>query len=186
MERKTPEQIQGWHGEATIFGELIKEVKPSDILEIGSWKGQSTVNMAIHAPEARIMCVDTWLGSSEMYLKPLLSRDMHRDEHGYPHIFEIFMENIRGYDNIEILPLDSQNASEVLLARDYEAQLIYLDAGHSEPSVRADIERYLPMLAERGIIFGDDYNRVFPGLKAAVDDLLPGRTIVEPFWIYRS
>ena len=59
--------LQGWNGNSPIFPELIDRVgKPGLIIEVGSWKGLSAVNMAKHIKKKNIdcelVCIDTWLG----------------------------------------------------------------------------------------------------------------------------
>ena len=41
-----PTDLHGWNGKSDIFAKLIEEVRPKRIVEIGSWKGQSTITMA--------------------------------------------------------------------------------------------------------------------------------------------
>ena len=40
-----PEEIVGWGGDSAAFAELIREVRPNFIIEVGSWKGASAVTM---------------------------------------------------------------------------------------------------------------------------------------------
>jgi hypothetical protein len=40
-----PEDLQGWNGNDEIFEALILETNPNIIIEVGTWKGQSTITM---------------------------------------------------------------------------------------------------------------------------------------------
>ena len=40
------EDIRGWNGNEPIFERLIRKTMPSVIIEVGTWKGQSAINMA--------------------------------------------------------------------------------------------------------------------------------------------
>lgn len=40
-----PQQLTGWNGNKPIFRELIEKIKPTTIIEVGTWKGQSAITM---------------------------------------------------------------------------------------------------------------------------------------------
>ena len=56
---------------------------PLLLVEVGSWKGQSSVAFAKHlkqlGPDHRLVCVDTWLGAPEFWTWGL--RDRSRGQH---------------------------------------------------------------------------------------------------------
>lgn len=52
---------------------------------------------------------------------------------------------------------------------------VFIDADHSEAGCRADILAWLPKLKATGWLLGHDIN--WPGVQAAVDDLVPGYRI---------
>ena len=43
LENILPEDSHGWNGNNSIFESLIEECKPSIIIEVGTWKGQSAI-----------------------------------------------------------------------------------------------------------------------------------------------
>ena len=51
----------------SVFRRALSEIRPSLIVEVGSWKGASAIHMADLAREldlaAEIVCIDTWLGN---------------------------------------------------------------------------------------------------------------------------
>lgn len=168
-----PVDLQGWNGYDPIFERLIKKVNPSLIIEVGTWKGQSAINMAKilekNKIDCKIICVDTWLGSSAHRL-PL--DFVHRDHgnktnictysaHGYPHLYYQFLSNVvnTGVSKYIIpLPFTSSAASIFLDKHNIKADLIYIDGAHDCKSVYDDISTYYPLLRdENSIIFGDDY-----------------------------
>jgi len=61
-----PSDVTGWGGDSPAFAELIHEIKPSLIIEVGSWKGASAITMAdalaAEKLPGKILCIDTWLG----------------------------------------------------------------------------------------------------------------------------
>jgi hypothetical protein len=60
--------------------------------------------------------------------------------------------------------------------------MIYLDAAHSYQEVLADIRAFWPLVRPGGVLFGDDYELLWPGVIRAVHEwgeqvgLNPGRS----------
>ncbi|MBY0429901.1 MAG: class I SAM-dependent methyltransferase, partial [Rhodospirillales bacterium] len=139
---------------------------------------QSAIHMTRRAlrwrQDVSILCVDTWLGSSEHWLRREW-RDRLRLVNGYPSLYHHFLANVAraGLDRHFVpLPMTSRDAAAVLREIDLQADLIYLDAGHDEASVREDIANYWPFVRPGGAMFGDDYEKIWPGVVTAVDDFL--------------
>lgn len=185
---KSQNNAQGWNGKNPIFAELIHETLPLVIIEVGSWKGQSTITMAHACKEiglinTKIYCVDTWLGAVEFYTNPTPERDLEKRD-GYPQVYYTFLKNITEAgvkDMIEPIPLPSHMAWKILP----KADLIYIDASHEYEDVKSDIENYRKLLKPNGIMFGDDYsNSIFPGVKKAVDEA--GGEQRGWYWILKS
>lgn len=176
--------IQGWNSDSPIFKKLIDEVNPSIIIEVGSWKGASTVEMAKYT-KAKIYCVDTWLGAVEFYTHPTKERDLMKRD-GYPQVYYEFWNNIvsNGLEN-QVISMPMTSRMGVLLVP--KADLIYIDASHEYDDVKWDIENYMKLLKPGGVIFGDDYgNEIFPGVKKAVDEIGGAEIFDNWFWIIRA
>lgn len=149
-----PEELQGWNGDSPLFSELIEKVKPTIIIEIGSWKGLSTVTMAKACQslglDTKIYCIDTWEGSLEFPLNQELYGEIWSTEK----VFDKFMSNLQHNGVLGMVePIKS-------LSKDAEvpnAQLIYIDGDHTYEGVYADIVKYWNNLDKGGIIFGDDF-----------------------------
>ncbi len=181
---------QTWNSSHTIFRELVERVKPEVILEVGSWKGWSAIQMAKWCkPSTDIVCVDTWLGSFELLgLGGDLDAKITTDLLGYPNVYRTFLKNIKfhGFTHkIHPIPNTSLVAYRVLRHLEVRPELIYIDAGHSFEDVVADVNAYWQLLAPGGVIFGDDYS--LPGVKQAVDLFFPQHndTTITPdgqFW----
>lgn len=160
-----PKDLQGWNGTNTIFEKLINEVKPKHIMEIGTWKGQSAINMA-HIiqklnSDCKITCVDTWLGALEFWddLKDTAERNLML-KNGYPQIYYQFLSNVihEGVQNIIFpFPTTSSIASKYFAKKKITAQLIYIDGSHDYKDVSDDCINYWNLLDPHGILFGDDW-----------------------------
>jgi hypothetical protein len=161
-----PKDISGWNGLSSVFAKLISETKPSLIIEVGTWKGQSAINMANFIKknkyQTKILCIDTWLGALEFW--DSLAHTPERNlllKNGYPQIYYQFLSNVihaQVEDIILPFPNTSDTAYRYLINKKIKSELIYIDASHEEEDVYRDVSNYYNMLSFGGIIFGDDYN----------------------------
>ena len=164
-------------GEA-VFDRLIEVVRPSLIVEVGTWMGHSAIHMskssARFAPDTLTICVDTWLGSYEHYFKDEYLSELAL-QHGRPTFYAKFLANVVFHGlTKQILPLSVSSSSgcEILQRLGITADLIYIDAGHGYDDVSNDLRNYRNLLSPTGVIFGDDY--FFKPLKRAVDEYAQG------------
>jgi Methyltransferase domain len=188
--------LQGWGSTNPVFEEVIGDVRPQVVIEVGTWKGASVLHM--HALSRKygcdtcFICVDTWLGSSEHWLsaddRPSL---MLRG--GYPTIFRQFVFNVVAQgatDDIFPLPTTSTSAAEILRQLGVVADAVYIDAGHEEDEVAADLNRYYELLRPGGVLFGDEYHSRWGGAVRAVDGFAKARRLkprfVEGWWLFRK
>ena len=136
---------------------------------------------------AEIVCVDTWLGSLEMWLEPD-KRALLSPYGGMPNIWPIFRNNVlaKGFDLIITpFPATSRCAARFFAAKGVRFDLVYIDASHEYADVVEDIRSYLPLAP---VIFGDDFD--WPNVASAVNDManLERQTscyIVRP-WLARG
>jgi Methyltransferase domain len=168
------EDHQGWGSLDDSFNILIEKIKPRLIIEVGTWKGASAMNMArlalLQRPDVEIVCIDTWLGSIEHYQHGLFNGVGNR-RHGRPTIYEQFLSNVILANLTHIItpfPMDSINAFECLRSWNIKADLIYIDAGHDYNSVRMDLSNYPFVLKDGGHLLMDDWHHE-PIRQAAFD-----------------
>lgn len=154
---------QGWSSRHPYLLRAIDERKPAVVIEIGVWKGGSTITMARRMKalklDAVVISVDTWLGSVEHWANPLWF-DSLRMKGGYPTLQRTFMANVvkEGVqEHVIPLPLDSLNASILLKRKKVRADVIHIDAAHDYASVAADLAAWWPLLKKGGVLIGDDY-----------------------------
>jgi len=198
--------LHGWNGNSPIFLEMVADTHPQNIIEIGSWKGQSTVSMAKAARkkglQTKIFCVDTWLGALEFRENErILGKTWDRMlVNGYPNVYYQFLSNMIHEGVLEMIePVPSPSRDAVPFVP--EAELIYIDGNHYYEAVKEDLELYWPKLKQGGIMFGDDYflntgdRRATDGYKAgvrlAVDEFAQARNLkvetkYDNFWIIKK
>jgi len=176
-----PEDLQGWNGHAPIFKEFIEKIKPTHIIEVGTWKGMSAINMAKTVKDlsldTKITCVDTWLGALEFWSKNSQTPDRNLLlKNGYPQIYYQFLSNVvhnKVEDIITPFPITSLIAARYFIQNNIKADLIYIDGSHDFEDVYYDVNYYYRILNNKGIIFGDDIHSPIlrDALKKACDDL---------------
>jgi hypothetical protein len=175
---------------------LVEEESPV-IIEVGSWKGSSAIEMAKYfkknGQNPTIFCVDTWNGSGfhrrdDFWLNQLKCKN------GYPQLYYQFLSNVVHNDcqeNIVPIPLNSLDAArflrgEYLKELNIQADLIYIDASHEYADVINDLEAYSSLLKKSSVFFGDDYDSGWPGVVAAVDGFAHINGLKDRFSIIRS
>ncbi|MGH8597034.1 MAG: class I SAM-dependent methyltransferase, partial [Gammaproteobacteria bacterium] len=170
-----PLDLSGWGSDAPLFKQLIEEMRPRLIIEVGTWKGASAIHMARICDQlgiaTRIVCIDTWLGAYEFISAGDDARDLKKVL-GYPNIYYQFLANVvqTGHERRIIpFPQTSLIAARYLWHHQIRADLIYIDGSHDYDDVAADIRAYWPLLRRGGVLFGDDYES-FNDIRRAVNE----------------
>lgn len=155
--------LQGWNSNTPIFRELIAKTRPKLIVEVGAWKGASTVHMAGICKEMGldtvIYSVDCWVGPLGVKLckTPRSSIPKRWDE---PTFYHQFLFNIKasGHDDC-VVPFQAMSVPAAQVLRDWGVfpELLYIDAAHDKFSALEDMKAYWPLLKPGGVLFGDDY-----------------------------
>ena len=99
---------------------------------------------------------------------PSDGNDLHL-RNGYPSVYYQFLHNIMSEkvdDIVFPLPLPGLMGAVFFEMQKASPDSIYIDGCHDEECVFEDISMWFPLLQDRGIIFGDDYQRA--GVKNAV------------------
>lgn len=159
----TPD-ITGWNSDGYIFADVIDKVRPTVIVEVGTWKGRSAIHMA-NLTRARemptvIYCVDCWLPPIGVGLGEFPQTHIP-ERWDAPTFYQQFLFNVKhaGADD-RIIPVRGLTVpiAACLGAWGVQADMIYVDASHDELSVLQDLNAYWPLLRPGGVMFGDDYS----------------------------
>jgi predicted O-methyltransferase YrrM len=188
-------KLFGWNGDRQIFPALIQQLKPSLIIEVGSWMGLSAANMAASCKalglnDTAVVCVDTWLGSKEHWRDPNLVGHLEL-QNGYPTFYRRFMTNMvqAGVSDVIVpVPMPSQIGASYLKDFKLQAELIYIDGSHEEKDVYDDLTAYWDLLHPGGVVFGDDFpwESVANAVKAFCAEKGCVYTVHEINWIIRK
>jgi SAM-dependent methyltransferase len=168
-------EMYGWYYDHPIFQQIISQLKPTKIIEVGSLYGASAIHMAKLTKElglhAEILCIDTFLGAPEYWEEATMPQLKLRC--GFPRFYEQFMVNVimsGQQDVITPFPLVSTLAAQVLRSRNISVDLIYVDAAHTYREALADIQAFWPLVRPGGVMFGDDFDINWPGVIRAVHE----------------
>ncbi len=174
------EQLQGWNSQHPYLREEIARLRPDLVVEVGVWKGGSSIFMAEALRDLNvagvIIAIDTWLGSWDHLENEVWVTHLGL-ENGYPTIFRTFMANVLGQnvqDFIVPLPSDSINAAHILSHFLIRPKIVHIDGGHDYRAVISDLEIWWPLLQAGGTLIADDYNDNgdWPEVRLAVDEFV--------------
>ena len=193
------EDLQSWNGRHEVFAQVIHEIKPKIIIEVGVWKGQSTIHMAEIAkevdPTVVAISIDTFLGSPEHWEvnSPENYQASLQLKHGYPRLYYQFIANVmwKGLENIVVpLPQTSVNAAIMLKKLGIKGNILHIDAGHDFENVYSDLVNYWDLVAEGGVLIGDDFMPSWPEVEKAVRHFCSERNLefsvnVPKYLIYK-
>lgn len=150
--------------------QLCKDfVTPEMVMaEIGCFRGVSTAIWAQHCKT--VYAIDAWLSQLDYHEIP---RDwMEKAE-------PLFDKVCEKYPNI--VKMKGMSVEMSRWFTDESLDMVYIDADHREPAVRADLTAWIPKIKHGGIISGHDW--------CQVGSIIPASRIViypEQSWAYRK
>lgn len=163
--------VDGWFGldEGHQLAHWVSELpKGAKVLEIGAWHGRSSRFIADNLPEnGQVWCCDTWNGSSgepEMHG----SARQREGDHAHQWWWCNLQEHI-ATGRVVPVRMHSANAAHTIGHLIEKGQmekfdLIFIDGDHSAEGIKTDVESWLPLLKEGGLICGHDYYKEGEGL----------------------
>lgn len=169
---------ENWFNYQNIYKEMIHRFKSdSHFIEIGSWKGRSSVYMAVEiinsGYDIKFDCIDTWQGSVEHKNYEIIENNS---------LFDEFINNIQSVSHIiNPIKLDSVTASK--LYENASLDFIFIDASHEYEDIKNDILHWKPKVKKNGILAGHDYK--WPDVKRAVGEIFNIDKVIkkEQCWI---
>lgn len=152
----------------------------SIVVELGSWRGRSAVAWAENSV-GRVLCVDTWDDSA------FGCEEFPGDAPGLKQkpewLLNEFRKNTQGLTNVVPMRMATVEAARVFASQGLRADVVFVDAGHLAHEVTADLNAWVPLLADGGVLCGHDYNfSGWPAVKEVVDRTVPWFRVVETIW----
>jgi len=179
-----PPHLHGWNDHEQAFRRIGGDAKI--VVEIGTWLGKSALEWCRAAPNAEIVCIDTWLGAAEMWVNhddPERYQQL-RHVHGYPSLYNTFLANIISagrQSQVTPIPLPSSIALRLLQHHGVKPDIVYIDGSHEFEDVSQDIISAGKLFPR--FICGDDYG-LWDGVTTAVNYYFPRAEKIGAFWCY--
>ena len=159
-------KVQGWGSESESLQKAIDVANPQSIVEVGTWLGASTLFMG-KISSAHILCVDTFLASNEILWREGNVQNLVQNFDQLYNQFCVNVSNANMNERISALPMTSSSAAELLAKENVMVDMVYIDAGHRDREVYADLQDWWPLTKK--VLVGDDYNPVWGGVISAAD-----------------
>jgi predicted O-methyltransferase YrrM len=161
--------VEGWLTEAearALYSLALACTGAGAIVEIGSWKGRSTICLASGSRDGgggHVYAIDPHTGSPE-----------HHAELGSVNTVDEFRANIAvaGVDHL-VTPLVATSL-DAGAGFDQPVELLFVDGAHEYDAVRADLELWLPKVVEGGFVAVHDSFIEQGGPRRAIRELLIG------------
>lgn len=164
--------IDGWFNMEKQYLYLLEKTPEFGIfIELGAWKGKSTsfivTEMLNRNRKINFTTVDTFkgvIGSSEE------KENEAYKQYDLEDIYNTYIKNTKHIKYYNTIVCESDKAASLFYENSVDC--LFIDAGHSYTSVKADIEAWLPKMKNGGIMSGHDYG-AWEGVKKAVDEKFP-------------
>ena len=142
-----------------VWDSLIPQVKPSKVLEIGSYEGESTcyiINFLEDKKNAELHCIDTWDGAIEQKNREV---DMLEVERRFDHNTNLALSKSKNSINFNKLKGKSDIILSKLLIEKKENyfDFVYVDGSHQATDVLFDAVMAFKLVRVGGVIAFDDY-----------------------------
>jgi len=158
-------KMDGWlaEGEGQLLYNLAKKCDRGAIVEVGSWKGKSTIWLASGSKKGKkaiVYAIDPHIGSPE-----------HHKMFGKVWTFEEFKKNIKkaGVDDI-IVPM-VKKSEEAAKNFDKPVGLAFIDGAHEYDMVALDYSLWFPKMVDGGVMAFHD-TILSPGPAKLVEEKL--------------
>ena len=145
------ERREGWlhPGTAAALHRQLSD-KTTLVVEIGSWLGKSGGFILEKAPNATLVCIDTWLGNMHQYQDEKTRRLL-------PTLYDQFLRNM--WDRRErVIPVRATSfvGLQILRHLGVKPDLVFVDGSHDTDDVRRDALMAAKCNSDT-IIVGDDW-----------------------------
>lgn len=164
------EKIEGWFNFEGLYQDMLNRFNNAVFVEIGCWKGTSTVCMADKIKNSK--------KNIKFYAIDIFER-YEQDDGVLETTFEEFLQNIEPIKEY-IIPIKGNSHEVYTQFEDQSIDFLFIDANHNYESIKKDIELWYPKVKPGGVIGGHDYQ--FAGVGRAVNEFFAGKKEVNLFY----
>lgn len=160
-----------------LINDLVEHFKDQHhskkMIEIGSYMGESTFLFGCSGIFHEINAIDPHRGVEPFNIDFDITWKQVKEE---------FMINTRNFDSIRHWEFYSKDVVDEF---ENDIDFLYIDANHSYPSIKKDLQLYLPKVKVGGVIGGHDYVEPWTGVIKAVDEFIgkPDMVYIDGSWI---
>lgn len=155
------EQIGEWLNSLGLVGEGV---------EVGVFQGEFSERLLSTWTGRVLWCVDSWAPVPfDIMLHPCHPSDAARQQ--WKNNAEDRLRRFK--ERARIVHADSLDAARFFA--DGQLDFAYIDAGHDYESVTRDLQAWAPKVRAGGILCGDDFTDVYPGVIRAVREFVSKR-----------
>lgn len=152
--------------ELMVIAKVVATVKPRVVLEIGTFDGRTTLNLAANAP-GTVLTLDLppdKLGSTELPIDPSDASYIEKPVSG--------ARFLNRPERTRITQLYGDSATFDFTPWLGGVDLVFIDGAHSREYVLNDTDRALRLLRpEGGVVLWHDYDAAFDGVTVALDEI---------------
>lgn len=175
-----PQFGEDWFSYSKLYSKMVNRFPSgSHFVEIGSWKGKSSVYMAVEiansGKDIKFDCIDPW---------PDWKEEGEYFETWCKNLYETFLSNVdpvKEYLN----PVRATSMEVVDKYEDESIDFIFIDGNHEYEFVYEDIKYWLPKVKSGGVLSGHDYHYP-PVINAVADNNLKNIIPREGCWFYEK
>ena len=173
---RTAESVKGLVDMINHINRYAK-VKDMTMVEIGSYIGESTTVFSEYFD--KVISIDPFVNDYD-------PDDMACSHADFSKVYAKFVENTSGILNIVNVRDYSDNV--ITMFSPGSIDFVYIDGCHTYEQVKKDILNYLPLIKDDGFIGGHDYSDNWPGVVAAITEVLGEVDIVfeDGNWINKK
>lgn len=144
-----------------LWDNLIPQIKPTRVLEIGSYEGASASYLIENAQSdsLELHCVDTWEGGIEHKDDGFAASEMNQVEKRFHNNTLCAITRSQKQINLVVHKGNSGNELAKLISLGFDGyfDFIYVDGSHQAPDVLLDAVLGFKLLKVNGIMAFDDY-----------------------------
>jgi len=156
--------------ELLVICSLVRSRRPKTILEIGTFDGNSTLQMAINSPDdAEIFTLDLPPDPSSAQAR-LDAKDHAYIEDAQKQRRRRYEESSQAHKVTQLLG-DSASFDFGALFASRPVDFAFIDGSHSYEYVRNDTAKVRAVLAPHGVILWHDYKPAWPGVITYLEEL---------------
>ena len=168
-----------------VWLQLIPQILPKTILEIGSYEGASAcflIDTLSPQQELHITCVDTWLGGIEHQPGGVAHSNMNAVERNFDSNLKIACANAKKPVHFTKIKGQSDLTRAHLLSSGKQGSfdLVYIDGSHLACDVLCDAVLGFRLLKTGGVMIFDDYNW-HEGLQQGIDLMRCPKPAIDAF-----